>query len=111
VSEPKLRSTHTLFAPLVEGERETLQRKLNTSLGLHVNPNTLKSVITPSMLDAFDEQDFLKQRIYQRCAIVGNSGLSMIYHDGMRIDAHDAVMRFNSAPTRPRKCALPPPSG
>jgi hypothetical protein len=103
VSEPKLRSTHTLFAPLVEGERETLQRKLNTSLGLHV--------ITPSMLDAFDEQDFLKQRIYQRCAIVGNSGLSMIYHDGMRIDAHDAVMRFNSAPTRPRKCALPPPSG
>jgi hypothetical protein len=47
-------STHTLFAPLVEGERETLQRKLNASLGLHVNPNTLKSVITPSMLDGLD---------------------------------------------------------
>ena len=50
----------------------------------------------------------LKQRIYRRCAIVGNSGLSMIYDDGPRIDAHDAVMRFNSAPTRPRKSVVVP---
>jgi hypothetical protein len=88
--------------------------RYSLSLWLFIRPVNLISNLQPQA--RFDEGDMLKDRIYRRCAIVGNSGLSMIYNDGPRIDAHDAVMRFNSAPTRPRKCVpsaglLGPPCG
>ena len=41
--------------------------------------------------------------VYGRCAVVGSSGI-LLYHDhGGEIDAHDVVIRFNSAPTRARR--------
>lgn len=45
---------------------------------------------------------FLKPRrvVWDRCALVGNSGISMFYKNGKRIDEHDAVIRFNIGPTK-----------
>ena len=34
------------------------------------------------------------------CAVVGNSGASLLYTHGREIDSHDVVYRFNQAPTR-----------
>ena len=38
---------------------------------------------------------------WRRCALVGSSGALIGARLGARIDAHDAVLRFNGAPTTP----------
>eukprot|EP00899_Mesostigma_viride_P001349 jgi/Mesvir1/11214/Mv03063-RA.1 len=93
--------THTLFAPLLEAvdAEKKMLRALNKS---RAAADELKTVITPMMLALMPEQDPLAGAVFNTCAIVGSSGLSMIYADGPAIDAHDMVIRFNSAPTRPR---------
>ena len=60
------------------------------------------SSLTTEMLPLMPETDPLRGRIYESCAVVGNSGLMMVYDDGAVIDSHDAVIRFNAAPTKPR---------
>ena len=46
------------------------------------------------------ETDALRsQAMYNSCAIVGSSGIVHHFENGRRIDAHDMVLRFNSAPT------------
>jgi len=92
--------THTLFAPLIEKDSQSINRKFNSSRG-GIGEGA-RAVITPTLLKYLPSKDPLKGRVYKRCAIVGSSGLSMIYNEGPTIDAHDAVIRFNSAPTRPR---------
>ena len=38
--------------------------------------------------------------VYNKCAVVGSSGILLNYENGKFIDEHDAVFRFNSAPTK-----------
>ena len=38
--------------------------------------------------------------VYGTCAVVGSSGLLFYYQNGAAIDAHEAVIRFNAAPTK-----------
>jgi hypothetical protein len=43
--------------------------------------------------------DPLRDVVFRSCAVVGSSGILARYEQGAAIDAHDAVMRFNNAPT------------
>ena len=38
--------------------------------------------------------------VYRSCAVVGSSGILLHHERGAEIDAHDVVIRFNSAPTK-----------
>ena len=42
----------------------------------------------------------LNAQVYDKCAVVGSSGIVLSYEHGKEIDSHDFVMRFNSAPTK-----------
>ncbi|QDZ22119.1 EGF-like domain-containing protein [Chloropicon primus] len=42
----------------------------------------------------------LNGEVYDKCAVVGSSGIVLSYEHGKEIDSHDFVMRFNSAPTK-----------
>lgn len=55
--------------------------------------------VTEKLRNALPEDDFLAGRMYNSCAVVGNSGLLLSFELGPEIDAHDMVMRFNLAPT------------
>ena len=44
--------------------------------------------------------DLLRSQVHAKCAIVGSSGIVLSYEHGEEIDAHDMVMRFNSAPAK-----------
>lgn len=48
---------------------------------------------------ALPEDDLLEGKIFDRCALVGNSGVLLNRRSGGRIDNHDVVIRFNAAPT------------
>jgi len=56
--------------------------------------------VTRSLLRALPEEDPLGNIIFKSCAVVGSSGILLMYDQGALIDAHDAVIRFNSAPTK-----------
>ncbi|KAK9808629.1 hypothetical protein WJX72_000855 [[Myrmecia] bisecta] len=58
--------------------------------------DTLKKLLP--LLPAKD--DVLKARVFDTCAVVGSSGYMLSFDHGKEIDAHDMVMRFNSAPTK-----------
>mmetsp|Transcript_25814 Transcript_25814/g.49004 ORF Transcript_25814/g.49004 Transcript_25814/m.49004 type:complete len:563 (-) Transcript_25814:352-2040(-) len=58
-----------------------------------------KTVLT-KLLPLLPQKDVLMSNFYETCAIVGSSGIVLNYEDGVEIDAHDMVFRFNSAPTR-----------
>ena len=42
----------------------------------------------------------LNAQVYDKCAVIGSSGIVLSYEHGKEIDTHDFVMRFNSAPTK-----------
>mmetsp|Transcript_32706 Transcript_32706/g.92767 ORF Transcript_32706/g.92767 Transcript_32706/m.92767 type:complete len:292 (-) Transcript_32706:130-1005(-) len=50
-------------------------------------------------MSVLPKEDPMKHRIYERCAVVGNSGVLGNYRFGKQIDAYDAVLRFNVGPT------------
>ncbi|KAK3236864.1 hypothetical protein CYMTET_53022 [Cymbomonas tetramitiformis] len=56
--------------------------------------------VSREMLRATPPVDSFEGRMYERCAVVGNSGLLRHYHFGAEIDSHDLVLRFNLAPTK-----------
>lgn len=43
--------------------------------------------------------DPLRDAVFRSCAVVGSSGILASYEQGAAIDAHEAVVRFNNAPT------------
>ena len=90
--------THTLDAPLVDRDSAQVNRQFRNGKST-VSERRTKSVITPKLLSVMPREDFLHGVVFNRCAIVGSSGLSLLYHDGPAIDEHDVVIRFNSAPT------------
>ena len=104
--------THTLFAPLIDKDRSKYNDKFLRSKTKQIE-NLRKSVITPLLLNAMPKLDFLNATVFERCAIVGNSGLSKLYKGGEEIDSHDVVIRFNSAPTivKPRRRRRGGPQG
>ena len=53
----------------------------------------------PQLPDVIPEEDELGSRKLGKCAIVGNSGSLLGGGHGAEIDTHDAVIRFNAAPT------------
>jgi len=46
------------------------------------------------------KHDIFQNKIYETCAVVGASGVLRFYTYGKEIDNHDAIFRFNRAPTR-----------
>ena len=42
----------------------------------------------------------LNAKVFDKCAVVGSSGIVLSYEHGKDIDSHDMVIRFNSAPTK-----------
>eukprot|EP00873_Tetraselmis_striata_P034532 jgi/Tetstr1/454796/TSEL_041676.t1 len=91
--------THSLIAPYEPAfpRPERLLRKGGEALFRQ------RPVITSASLKLFPEVDFLAHAVYNTCALVGSSGINLLYRDGPGIDAHDAVIRFNSAPTLKKK--------
>ena len=55
--------------------------------------------VTTEILYALPLDDPFAKVKYERCAIVGNSGILKLYSLGKYIDQHDMVIRFNLAPT------------
>ena len=51
-------------------------------------------------LKVIPEQDEIGSAKLGKCAVVGNSGSLLHSGHGKEIDAHDAVIRFNGAPTK-----------
>lgn len=53
------------------------------------------------LFNMLPEKDMsLNHKVYQKCAVIGSSGILLNYEHGQDIDAHDMIMRFNSAPTK-----------
>jgi len=55
--------------------------------------------VTTEILYALPLDDPFASVKYERCAVVGNSGILGLYKLGEHIDQHDMVIRFNLAPT------------
>ena len=53
----------------------------------------------PQLEEVIPEQDEIGVSRLGKCAVVGNSGSLLGKEHGSEIDAHDAVFRFNGAPT------------
>ncbi|XRB13530.1 glycosyltransferase family 29 protein [Pseudoscourfieldia marina] len=88
--------THTLFAPL-SADNPVYDRKFNKSGAVGLGERLM---ITPGLLKLLPDTDPLGGVVYESCAVVGSSGISLMYEDGPRIDSASAVIRFNSAPTK-----------
>ncbi|KAK3280217.1 hypothetical protein CYMTET_11936 [Cymbomonas tetramitiformis] len=61
--------------------------------------------VPAGLMDVLPKADYLgvhypRGGLWRSCAVVGNSGLLLKYRQGRAIDAHDAVFRFNDAPTK-----------
>ena len=95
--------SHTLSAPLVDWDMASYNNRFNTRVAKH-SPNAAVGVyLTPTLVKYMPEKDLVASHVYETCAIVGSGGISMMYDYGAEIDGHDVVLRFNSAPTKPRR--------
>jgi len=56
--------------------------------------------VTRDMIRLSPARDPLETRIYERCAIIGSSGILNHYYFGNDIDASSLVIRFNLAPSK-----------
>eukprot|EP00240_Pyramimonas_obovata_P000960 CAMPEP_0118940456 /NCGR_PEP_ID=MMETSP1169-20130426/31452_1 /TAXON_ID=36882 /ORGANISM="Pyramimonas obovata, Strain CCMP722" /LENGTH=548 /DNA_ID=CAMNT_0006884943 /DNA_START=200 /DNA_END=1846 /DNA_ORIENTATION=+ len=75
-------------------------RSLNTCLPPHWDKPINLGPVTESLLRALPETDPALNKVFETCAIVGSSGHLLKFEKGPEIDAHELVLRFNSAPTR-----------
>jgi len=58
--------------------------------------------VSQDLVDVLPKMDpFIKPNrvVYRSCAVVGSSGILLYYRRGEEIDKHEAVIRFNAAPT------------
>eukprot|EP00898_Chlorokybus_atmophyticus_P004439 jgi/Chlat1/4997/Chrsp32S04934 len=55
--------------------------------------------VSQELYDASPDVDAFASQLFDRCAIVGSSGVLLKYDMGEEIDSHDCVIRFNAAPT------------
>ena len=56
--------------------------------------------VSQDMVNLIPESDFLRNKFFNTCAIVGSSGVLLSTMKGSEIDEHSAVIRFNKAPTK-----------
>mmetsp|Transcript_29004 Transcript_29004/g.81691 ORF Transcript_29004/g.81691 Transcript_29004/m.81691 type:complete len:447 (+) Transcript_29004:194-1534(+) len=62
--------------------------------------NRVLGRVTSGLLNAVEENDIFSHKVFEKCAVVGSSGILHHFQFGEEIDDHDMVLRFNSAPTR-----------
>lgn len=57
--------------------------------------------VDAALLRALPSSDAIRPRVpYTSCAVVGSSGAMLSYENGVSIDEHQMVLRFNDAPTK-----------
>mmetsp|Transcript_429 Transcript_429/g.978 ORF Transcript_429/g.978 Transcript_429/m.978 type:complete len:575 (+) Transcript_429:254-1978(+) len=62
--------------------------------------NRVLGRVTSGLVAAVEDDDIFRQKIFDKCAVVGSSGILHHFDLGSEIDNHDMVLRFNSAPTK-----------
>ena len=85
----------------------TLRPKIGEVITYKTNPkagdgmtHTLKMAVSEDMVNLLPDEDILGAKYFDTCAIVGSSGVLLSTMKGQEIDSHDAVIRFNKAPTK-----------
>lgn len=96
---PQFTSAYT--APITLSQNSVRgYRWLNTCLPpKHDKPINLGPV-TDKLLAILPRSEPTFDHFFPKCAIIGSSGHMLNFEHGADIDAHDLVLRFNSAPTK-----------
>ena len=61
---------------------------------------TVLGGVDAALLRALPSTDVRPRTPYRSCAVVGSSGAVLSYENGVSIDEHQMVLRFNDAPTK-----------
>jgi len=108
VRQPEMPVTHSLAAKCFEAEEPVRPKRQPTVMSKTAyNPGDeivtwVRTVgaVTDEFWAALPEADLLEGLRYRTCAVVASAGILRNRRFGAQIDAHDAVIRFNSARTR-----------
>ena len=65
-----------------------------------VNVPCIVGSVDASLLRGLPSTDIRPRTPYRHCAVVGSSGAMLSYENGVSIDEHQMVLRFNDAPTK-----------